>query len=188
MQAFAETLDKKWTNEWNIEKLQFNQMQRGKNKGRLTGQDSRSKETPFNIFYILYIDDGTFMFDSREDLIKGTNMLYEHFKMFGLSMHIGKDGKKSKTEAMYISPNIQEDEQNFLNADFETPIPVKSGYVNFTKKFKYLGSFITHDLKDDLEISIRIKKAKGQIGALKFFLSANRSHYWPNTGFLWLYP
>ena len=62
-------------------------------------------------------------------------MLYEHFKTFGLTMHIGHDGKKSKTEAMYISPNLQEDKLNSLAADFETPIPVQSGYVNFTKKF-----------------------------------------------------
>ena len=38
--------------------------------------------------------------------------------------------------------------------------------VDFTKHFKYLGSFVSYTLKDDYEIDKRIKKAKQQMGAL----------------------
>jgi hypothetical protein len=109
------------------------------------------------------------MFNSRDDLEKGTNMLYDLFKMFGLSMHIGENGKKSKTEAMYISPSFIEDANSHVLNEITSPIPVKHGYVNFTSNFKYLGSIITNDLKDDMEIESRIKKATAQVGALKNF-------------------
>jgi exonuclease III len=170
MQAFAEVLEKKWSSNWDIEALKFNYMLKGdSNFGRLNGQNPKAKGVSFSLFYLLYIDDGVFMFNSREDLIKGTNMLYDLFKMFGLSMHIGENGKKSKTEAMYISPSFIED-ANLIDVEkFTSPIAVKHGYVNFTSNFKYLGSIISNDLKDDLEIDSRIKKASAQVGALKNF-------------------
>jgi Reverse transcriptase (RNA-dependent DNA polymerase) len=170
MQAFAEVLEKKWSSSWDIKALQFNYMLKGSsNFGKINGQNPTAKGKNFSLFYLLYIDDGVFMFNSRDDLEKGTNMLYDLFKMFGLSMHIGENGKKSKTEAMYISPSFIEDANSHVLNEITSPIPVKHGYVNFTSNFKYLGSIITNDLKDDMEIESRIKKATAQVGALKNF-------------------
>eukprot|EP00978_Attheya_sp_CCMP212_P032672 scaffold128673_cov29-Attheya_sp.AAC.5 len=42
------------------------------------------------------------LFNNREDLIQGTNLLLIHFARFGLQMHIGEGYKKSKTECMYF--------------------------------------------------------------------------------------
>ena len=107
MQAFAETLEKKWSPEWQLENLKFNYMLKGKTSmGRLTGQSVKAEGTLFHLFYLLYIDGGVFLFNLREELIKGTNLLFDHFKMFGLSMHVGENGKNLKTEAMYISPSF----------------------------------------------------------------------------------
>jgi hypothetical protein len=52
----------------------------------------------------LYIDNGSFIFESKEDMTKGVSILYQQMKRFGLLMHIGKDGSKSKTEALYTPP------------------------------------------------------------------------------------
>jgi hypothetical protein len=39
----------------------------------------------------------------KADLVKGAKMIYELFKLFGLKMHIGRDGAgKSKTEERYF--------------------------------------------------------------------------------------
>ena len=37
-------------------------------------------------------------------MAKGMSILYHHMKRFGLLMHVGKNGGKSKTEALYIPP------------------------------------------------------------------------------------
>ena len=41
-------------------------------------------------------------------------------------------------------------------------------YVEFTKHFPYLGSFISYDLKDNFDISKRITKAFQNMGMLKY--------------------
>ena len=51
----------------------------------------------------MYIDDGTFVFNSHEDLERGTQLINEHFKKFGMEMRWtrreeGKDG-------VYVCPN-----------------------------------------------------------------------------------
>ena len=40
---------------------------------------------------MLYVDDGTFVFESRTDTEKGITLLSDHFARFGLEMHIGTE-------------------------------------------------------------------------------------------------
>ena len=47
----------------------------------------------------------------------------------------------------------------------------KDGFVTFTMHFKYLGSFISYNLRDDFDIDTRIKKAGAAMGALKHFFN-----------------
>jgi hypothetical protein len=42
----------------------------------------------FELFLSLYVDDGSFMFKSKDDLKKGPLIMYHHMKRFGLLMHI----------------------------------------------------------------------------------------------------
>jgi len=56
----------------------------------------------FKIFNILYLDDGSFIFVSRDDLTIGLNIINNTFKQLGLEMHVGTNKKKSKTEVMYF--------------------------------------------------------------------------------------
>ena len=43
---------------------------------------------------------------SRAALLAGTNAIYAHLRLFGLLMHVGSPGKKSKTEAMYCPARV----------------------------------------------------------------------------------
>jgi hypothetical protein len=67
---------------------------------------------------------------------------------------------------MFISPSFLDDNKNIL----PDQINILQGNVNFCTDFKYLGSTISHNLTDDNEIIIRIKKANAQFGALKSVL------------------
>ena len=60
--------------------------------------------TMFEIFQCLYVDDGAFPFETREDMIQGLNLIYHHFARFGLEMHIGRNGDESKTECISFPP------------------------------------------------------------------------------------
>ena len=38
--------------------------------------------------------------------MKGVKLIYDHFKRFGLEMHIGKGAKPSKTECVFFPPPV----------------------------------------------------------------------------------
>jgi hypothetical protein len=161
MNAFAETLSKKWT----FKKLDYNWFPESKNgnkRGRLTGQDTSAAGTKFDLFYFLYVDDGAMLFNNREDLIQGTNLLLSHFARFGLQMHIGVGDNKSKTECMYF-PTF---DNKYSLAD-TTQFDVGEGFVHFTMQFRYLGSTITSLLNDSIDIDARISQASKAMGALR---------------------
>eukprot|EP00978_Attheya_sp_CCMP212_P019386 scaffold54306_cov38-Attheya_sp.AAC.6 len=77
-------------------------------------------------------------------------------------MHVlGRDGKDSKTECMFFPafPGNEEDESN-INIKGE-------GHVSFTTRFKYLGSLITSEQNDELDVDARIAQADKAMGALR---------------------
>eukprot|EP00978_Attheya_sp_CCMP212_P031731 scaffold120942_cov30-Attheya_sp.AAC.1 len=63
-------------------------------------------------------------------------------------MHIGREDKKSKTECMYF-PAFR---GTYQDKNTEN-ITVGDGFVSFTKTFKYLGSLITSELNDAVDVS-----------------------------------
>ncbi|EJK70147.1 hypothetical protein THAOC_08516, partial [Thalassiosira oceanica] len=71
-------------------------------RGHTPKQFSSSKLDILSVFQCLYVDDGAFPFNSREQLTLGCEVIYDHFARFGLEMHIGRtvNGKEtaSKTE------------------------------------------------------------------------------------------
>ena len=52
----------------------------------------------------MYVDDGAFTFEDRDQLTRGLNLIYQQFARFGLEMHIGKGKKASKTECVFFPP------------------------------------------------------------------------------------
>ena len=104
MMAFAETLEQHWIAN-GLTKATFS---RCSNSPRSTGQlishkpKDFSKGILFQIFCMLYVDDGAFLFESREHLEIGVPLLLKHFSKFGLEMHIGNKNKPSKTECVFF--------------------------------------------------------------------------------------
>ena len=66
--------------------------------GKLTGHKKKSFElgTLLALSCVLYVDDGVFTSEDRDQLTRGLNLIYQHFTRFGLEMHVGKVKKASK--------------------------------------------------------------------------------------------
>ena len=53
-----------------------------------------------DLFNVLYVNNGTFPFEYWEQLTLGAQLIFDHFKIFGLEMNIGRGEKSSKTECV----------------------------------------------------------------------------------------
>jgi hypothetical protein len=99
MNAFAKTLSKKWK----LKKMEYKWFPQtkssGNKRGRLTGQSPKAAGTEFDLFYFLYVDNGAMLFNTREELTEGTQLLFDHFARFELEMHIGNENKNRKRNA-----------------------------------------------------------------------------------------
>ena len=90
MMAFSKTLEDEWT-ALRLSKAQFVSKE---NSPRSTGQLVIHRPSTFTsriIFYLicmLYVDNGTFVFESRNDTEKGITLLSNHFDQFGLDILI----------------------------------------------------------------------------------------------------
>ena len=71
-------------------------------KGHPTGQRTKSAGTSFNIFSLLFIDYGAFLFQGWEVMKKAAQIIQDHFKKFGLQMYLGLKESKSKIKAMHF--------------------------------------------------------------------------------------
>ena len=86
-----------------------------------------------------------------------------------MKIHVGKDGKKSKTEALFI-PGKSKPDPPAKSEEYRTG----DGHVSFTKHFNYLGSYISNDLSDDRDVQNRISKASKNFRSLKKNLFCNK--------------
>ena len=95
MMAFAETLEDEWT-ALGLSKAQFARMD---NSPRSTGQlvshrpGTFSSGILFELFCMIYVENGAIVFESRTDTEKWTTLLTDHFAWFGLEMNIGTEEK-----------------------------------------------------------------------------------------------
>ncbi len=68
--------------------------------------------------------------------------MFPAFKRFGMQIHIGRNGVRSKTDALFVphsrSSYAAEDTSDMIVAD---------GFVGFNKLFKYLGSSVSSSLE-----------------------------------------
>jgi hypothetical protein len=81
----------------------------------------------------------------------GANTIFDHFLLFGLKMHIGRNDGKSKTEVVHFPASLQEE---LYTNNMNTRIPVSDGYITMNNKFKYLGSWVKDDLRGNHEVSV----------------------------------
>jgi hypothetical protein len=77
--------------------------------GVTMGENStrRRDATSFELWASLFADDCALLFNSRDDLIAGSNHIFAHLRKFGLQMHIGRGAAASKTEAMYFPLHVK---------------------------------------------------------------------------------
>lgn len=131
----------------------------------LTGRKYNVKPDAYFEFYrSLYADDGAFLLTSRKEVEQAVPLLFSVLKAFGLSMHVGRNGNKAKTEAVFYPSAARIKNPDPIDTQ---DIEVDGGIVSFTKQFKYLGSLIADKLTDDAECDARISAASKAFGALK---------------------
>jgi hypothetical protein len=101
MQAYLESLEKAMPAESKL-KFRTNTRMERRSGGKYPGTDWTNKgDFAFSLWASLYAGDATYLLDSRATLLAATNAIHHHLRFFGLLMHVGSAGKKSKTEAMY---------------------------------------------------------------------------------------
>ena len=111
--------------------------------------------TPFQVLRSLFADDAAFIVDTYQDLTMLSRTLFIHFERYGLKMHIGRGQKgKSKTVAMFFPC------RTMPSFPTQARFKVLGGWIEYVQEFKYLGSMITSDLSDYLEISHRIRMTR----------------------------
>ena len=164
-QAALESLEKVWTSN-GLTKPSFRWFPTAKS-GKLRGRLLRQKQAagqPFSFEKSLYVDDGAFLFDDRNALQTGAKLIFSHFRRFGLKMHIGTDGTftDSKTEAVFFPSATQ----SITSADTSPVYVNETGYVTYSDKFKYLGSYVTQDLSDTFDVKNRVLQATKALGAM----------------------
>ena len=145
MQAVMETLDKDLPA--NNNKPEFCYFPN--DKGCLTGQRTKSAGTSFNICGLLFINDGAFLFQCQDKMEKATQIIHDHFKKFGLQMHIRSKETKSKTEAVSSPTSLKEATENMENKTLPEDLLLNDGNnnIHFTWKFRYLGAHIMTEMK-----------------------------------------
>ena len=79
---------------------------------------------------------------------------------------------------MYFTARLNDQPEESDKSRFN----VADGYIDFTDEFKYLGTTISKDLRENREIQLRIAKAAKSMGALRHFF--NNKHVNLRTKYL----
>ena len=133
MSAFAEALESEWIKK-GIQQAEFSRVSfedLEDSKGQLLGHELSkmgfADGVIFKVLQILYLDDGAFVFASREEMIQGVTLINSLFKSFGLEMYIGRNNKASNTECIFPPPGffdqpaIQNNNNSPLRIEMDTP-------------------------------------------------------------------
>ena len=102
--AFAETLAIEWKDMGLNMLLLRTRTNSPRDSGSLNCQllKTFSEGVLLDLFNVLYVDYGAFTFEDRKQLTLGAQLIFDHFKIFGLEMHIERGGKLSKTECVFF--------------------------------------------------------------------------------------
>ena len=148
----------------------------------LTGRSHRARGDEFSLIDSEYADDTAIIFDSRQSLVAGIPCIITHFARFGMEVHSGNYHveKPSKSEALFCSKSrsMYTEPDTYDNADLSN-IDLGGGlFIPIVAMFVYLGSILSRDCSDELDVDARIKKAGNAFGALRprLFASTNVSH------------
>ena len=144
----------------------------------LTGRSYRARNgQEFNLPDSQYADDTALLFTSRESLEESTPLMIAHFAKFGLEIHVGRPGKDSKTEILFVAApaHTYKDPDNFDNRDLSIVKLSDNTYLPIVKEFCYLGTVLSRDCSDVKDVAKRIAKASNAFGALRSVVFSSRS-------------
>ena len=135
----------------------------------LTGRASFEQGEEFEVPDSEYADDTAVLFTSRELVQSSTPLMITHFDRFGMSIHVGTEEKSSKSEVLFVAapPTVYANPDMYDGADLSN-IELGGGtFMPVVEKFPYLGSVLTRDCRDDVDVAKRIEAASGAFGALR---------------------
>ena len=108
MSAVAETLELEWKKAGikvlTIAHSPDDEINSGCVRGHTPQMYTLRKLTAYEIFQLLYVNDGAFPFPTCTTLIDELALIHSHRARFGLEVHIGRNGKPSKTECVFFPP------------------------------------------------------------------------------------
>ena len=105
-----------------------------------------------------YADDTAVLFYTRQDLEDGVPKVSSHFAKWGMEVHSGSRAtnpvKESKTEILFVAKpaSLYADPLTFDGADLSDINLCDGCFIPIVDCFFYLGSWITRDGKDDLDV------------------------------------
>ena len=146
----------------------------------LTGRRPKSKGSQFSFDDSEYADDTAVLFESRESLEEFTQLLINHFARFGMEVHTGDSNqpeKPPKTEVLFVSApsTTYKDPSTYDNRNLNHIQLDGDRYLPVVKEFRYLGTLLSRNCKDDSDVISRINKAGNAFGALRKCIFGNRS-------------
>jgi hypothetical protein len=121
------------------------------------------------------VDDSVFLYKNKENLTKAASIILDQFKKFGLTVHVGDQKNKSKTEAMFFPTSVKDANKQRKERTAPSNINLPNEKcIHFTEHFKYLGSLSSLNLNKDAEIASPVNnKSKSLMGILLHFFSCH---------------
>ena len=163
-------------------------MFRSKEDFVMTGRRHQAKGLEFPVEDSEYADDTAVLFASRQLLEESTPLLLEHFKRFGMEVHVGhieQPDKPSKTNILFVAApaSTYKEPATFDNQDFSNVELGAGKYLPIVDKVCYLGTILTRNCTDAADVKSRIESAGKAFGALRkcLFANANVSFAAKNT-------
>ena len=148
----------------------------------MTGRSYRARGDEFSLLDSEYADDTAILFESRISLVDGVPLIMSHFALFGMEVHSGNtlQDKLSKSEIIFCSkPAIMyTDPDVYDGADLSDVDLGNSLFIPVVAQFIYLGSMLSRDCSDELDVKARVEKAGNAFGALRrcLFSSTQVTH------------
>ena len=139
----------------------------------LTGRSYRAYGEQFALGDSEYADDTAALFESRDSLESGVPQLINHFAHFGMEVHVGNthEQKKSKSKSVILfcsKPlHLYGDRETYDNTNLSDIDLGNGDFIPIVSESVYLGTIISRDCSDKLDVENRIDKAGNAFGALR---------------------
>ena len=122
-----------------------------------------------------YADGTALLFPTYQELDAGAGVpkVMAHFAKWGMEVHYGSRAtnpvKESKTEILFVakSAKLYENPLTFDGADLSDVKLGNGRFIPIVDKFCYLGSWLTRDGDNILDVKMRIEKAGAAFGTLR---------------------